>query len=385
MAEEKQGAHVPVAVNTAEALARLRELELQAARTRAALQNMPAASTSGANNPSLPPVPTPAAPGSKADDFKASTTSPVPPAVVPVATRPQKSAVPTVPTPRTAPASAGSGARASMDAATPSTAGADAKLSAMQQHQSRLHQEFAKGPAITNEGLKLGPLTVGADGFSLRSAFTKTVGPAAGYMALAYVGLKAGEGGAEFYFEAVSEAAERGVPINQVLAEKASDPIGIVSDVGGGLLAGTIGAADTLSRPLRTITTATIGLLASLGRNDGMARDMMLLNQVAQQNVDNLLARLRGEKTTTQIMAAEEEQWQKDLNDALAEASRDAKREAQKAAEQLMGMGFPGTLDELKGDDRIYRAFAARHHRELEQLVRDQAKRTSLRTNGKTG
>lgn len=371
-----QGVSVPLSANVEKALADLRRVIELAREAKAATDGLP--SPTGQGSPSSHPLtsqrmPRAQIPGGKAADMArprmAPTTSAAEsPALRAAAERGTPNLSPSVPRAATnmaanqahmlAPSSGISRGAAQM-----------ATQAAMQNQGTRLAEQIMHGPRMTNGGPALGP--VGLKNLANGSAMgqmMRALGPGAGYAAAAYVGLKTMQSASVGLADAIDEAARTGRDVNSVLAEKiyaggvewsreqaggplraAAEVVKAVYDVFGGL-----GEAAKDRGLWGYVTRAFIPLSGALA----MLGDPRDRAEAVKEGIDDYVDFAMGQHTggltrRQQRKRAADDAYEKAMAAVAARAAEMAAKDSERVADQLVGLGFPGTFDQVKNNPHV--------------------------------
>lgn len=378
------GTTVAVSADTQLALAELRLLAEQAAVTRGSLAGLPPPGPGAAASlsPRLQPMPRTFVGGRNPNALKKANQSHV--NALRTMQRENGVLAGSVPVhiplsgPVAAAGAAKSGAKSSMFL-TPG-ASSEASMSAWAQHKKRLNKSFSEGFKLEAEGARFGVLGVEKGGVSLAAAWSRTLGPAMGYFAIAYAGLKVTEAASEALFSAVDEAASTGRTVGQVIADRFPDAMRQIS---GGVYASILGGLEAFSDPVRTTLLGAAAGISVLAGQDNIAGLMSQKAKVAGQQVADAVAWLKGEKSSKQILSEFDSASSAALSIAINQSKQQAQKDAERVGKQLLGMGFPGTLERLKGE--AYPDVWVKYDDALTELTKDiRAQRTAL-SNGNAG
>lgn len=378
------GTYVPVGVDTAKALAELRLVQEQAAATRASVAGLPppGPGTAASLSTRLTPMPRATVGGRSPAAMKKANQAHV------TALRQMRrengvlSGTIPVHVPSTGPSAAGAAAKSGPKSSMFLTPGAssEASMGAWAQHKKRLNKSFTDGFKLESEGARFGVFGVEKGGVSLASAWSRTLGPAMGYFAIAYAGLKVTEAGSEALFSAVEEAASTGRTVGQVIRDRFPD---MARKLGGETYASIIGGLEAFGGPLRTTLLGAAAAIAVGSGQDSYARLAVQKARAASQDVADAVAWLRGEKSSKQRAAEFDSESEAAIVIAINESKRQAEKDTERVGQQLLGMGFPGTLENLKGAARP--DVWVKYDDDLRELTKDvRAQRTAL-ANGNTG
>lgn len=374
----REGANVPLSVDTAKALADLRLAALEADRVRAALAGLPppAASAAASTSPRLVPMPQAGLPGGRGGAALRKANARAVESLR--ATRREQEVLAgarSVHVPTGASQAASARAQAGSFLLVPGASEA-AQQSAWGKHQARLGRSMDEGFKMESEGLRYGAIGIGREGVSLKAAWTRSLGPAMGYAAIAYASLKATEAASEYLFAAIDESARSGRPVGEVLSERMRD---LPREAAGGIYGTLVSAAETFSKPLRSTLMGAAAGVALLADRPDLAGLASQKAAVASQQVEDAVAWLRGQPSRATRLASLESERNASISIAINESKRQAEKDAARVAEQLLRLGFPGSLDNLKGEVQgtIYNSH---YVPELQALAREwDAKESQLR------
>lgn len=264
----------------------------------------------------------------------------------------------------------------SMSGVTPSGA---AELSAGQQQLANLTKKVQKGVGIGVTGAHIGPYQVSTHGIGLIHAFGQTIGPYAGYLAIGYLGVKTSGAIGRAAMDAVADAAEQGKTLNEYLFDEGAWNFAVKG--GKKASAAAYELFDAASSEVRDGIGGIGAILLGETKNKKLISNWNLKVQQSHEEVSDFIAKLRGEKTSGQRRAEADDQRRVATEIAIAAANRKAEELGKRAAEQLIGMGFPGTLDDIKSEtSAVYRTSLLELEAErLKQQRRDDS------NNGKRG
>lgn len=378
MAENTTGVSVPLSADVRKALADLQSVADQARMTKAELAGLPAPAGASrpSNHPLVAPMPGANIPGGKASGIRTpvvvGTEAPDTPGQKLANERGVKYVYGNTEALR------GTGNAATKLAASPGvpqpvvpspSAGGAANQGAFAAQQDRLARQLMEGPKLTSGGPKLGPISLGALGGGLSGVFMKTLGPAAGYAAVAHIGLKTLESATGFMADAVEQAARTGRPVDEVLFDKT---VQALSDLPTAVAAGTVGALSGASKTVLNILGAT----ADLSRRSGLSGALMavpgglpvallagtgdprLLTEAAKGKIDDLLAWLEGRPDRKQQARNAQSDFDRTMDLLRAKAQQMVEKNQERVADQLVGAGFPGTFDQIKGNPHVHQALS---------------------------
>lgn len=366
MASEAAPLEVTQRYNTVAATAALRALIALAAQARAAMAGLPPVGVVPSASPRLPAMKSGDIPGGARPTFTVparttSTSATYHQGYSPVM-RGDKAAVPGGPgQARTAgQASSAASAPPARSMAPPIIGpGHGASQSALAQHQSRLGRQVERGFRTRGATTSLGPLAVTGSGINLTSGLMRVAGPAAAYAALIYVGAKTTE---RFIFDPAIEAGERsranGTSFAREFLTSASNAASDTAVGAGRKLAGGV-------------TSVVEGVLTYAKKGTAASRELGPLLPAAwligkidsefEQRVDAAISNMRewvnvnlmGERSAAQRRGDASRVLDDDLAAAVNRARDMAARDAEKAADQLLGRGFPGTKGTLRDIARV--------------------------------
>lgn len=380
MANQQDGAHVPLSVNTAKALADLREVARQADAAQAKLRGLPdPGSGSPGLHPRLPPMPQAGIPGGRGGSSMRKANARAVESLrgmrreqeVLAGTRPVH--IPAGPS-----AAAESRAQAGKFLLTPDASGA-AEQGAWAQTKQRLARSmsFSEGLKTEADGLSYGPLKMGRDGLALRNVWTK-LGPAMAYGAVVVGGLKMVEAGGVFLLNAIEESSRSGRPIRETLSMALQQGVDrAVANATESLYSATIGMGMNVNAGLAA------GAMLLVDRPD-LAKQVQFAWTTARREAADFFAEMRGEKTSAQKLVSLRNEREIVIDTAIAESKRQAEKDAERVAEQLMRLGFPGSMDRLKGEVQGT-IWEASQRPKLDKLIHDYDRQESALINGDQG
>ncbi len=400
MAENTKGVNVPLSADVRKALSDLQQVINLARQARAETSGLPAPNATGrpSMHPLVAPMPGAQIPGGRAHGMLTP---------VVVSTEAAESPVQKAANERGAKFVYGSSEvlRGTGNAATrmvqspgmpnagvPAvTAAGAASQGAFAAQEERLARTIMEGPKMTSGGPKLGPIGMGAMGGGLTGAFTKTLGPAAGYAAVAHIGLKTLEGATGFMADAVARAAETGRDVDAVVMEKV---VSALHELPGQVASGVIGALDGPAKTVLNIAGAA-GAIAKGGGVLGLAArvlmplssvmalsdDPRLLTDAAKGKIDDLMAYLNGTPDRGQQQRNANAESDRAMEGLRAKAQEMVAKNQQRVAEQLVHGGFPGTFDQMKDNPHVVAALSElaneAAHEEALRIQREHSKATN--------
>lgn len=228
------------------------------------------------------------------------------------------------------------------------TASGAAELTAGQQQLANLTKKVQKGVGIGVTGAHVGPYQVSSHGIGLIHAFGQTVGPYAGYLAIGYLGVKTSGAIGRAAMDAVAEAAEQGKTLNEYLFDEGAWNLAVKG--GKKASAAAYELFDAASSEIRDGIGGVGSILLGETKNKRLLSNWALKVQQSHEDVSDFVAKLRGEKTSGQRRAEADDQRRVATEIAIASAQRKAEELGKSAAEQLLGMGFPGSLSDLRNE-----------------------------------
>lgn len=349
-----RGTGIALYADTSFAMAQLKALEAYGRRLKGEMAGLPAVGGPATGSPLLSPKPSGAIPGGKISTLANLSGVMQPKGITidtgtPVTMKRSYDVIPVdIPDEPAAAAPArnrSSGGRGSRgNAASPGDA---ASGSAMDRHFAKMGQQFAQGPKLTNTGINLGPLTLGAGAASLKSVALKTLGPAAAYTAIVLAGVRIAEELGNQVEDAVAEAQRTRKDLGTVLVQRAKD-------LPGKLGASLLGVAPDLAlRAYEGLTKFGVGVHAVLwGQSTGQADGNLQAAEYAftglRRDIGDAIAWMMGTPNSTEESKRKFQTWKAAKADAMNAATERANSDAAKVMEQVLGMGLPGTLDEIK-------------------------------------
>lgn len=372
-----RGTGIALFADTSFAMAQLRALQDYARLVRGELGTMPAAPGPVTRSPLIAPSPSGTIPGGRIDNLTMPIAKPKGITIdtgTPVTMKRNFNAIPVdIPDEPAAAAPArnrtGAGRGSRGNAASPGDA---ASGDAMDRHFARMGKQVGAGPVLTNTSLQLGPLSLNGNGANLRGAFMKTLGPAAIFMTAVYAEMRAFAALGESVESALAEAQSSGKDLGDVLVEKAAH---IPGRIAAGIVGGGVGLFLDAAEGAGKFGVGVLALLGaqSNGQADGNIQAYKKVFSDAKTDLSDALTGISGGKKSWEIKAelqqAKEGQLKRIRAEAMEAATQQAQEDARKAAEQLLGMGFPGTLDDL--NEIAKRAYMAKYERDIDEKLND--------------
>ncbi len=375
MANERtfEGATARLHVDTAQAFAQLRALRNYARTVRGELAGLPPAAAPATMSPLIAPAPsTGMIPGSRSESFTIAPTGTTALANIGGLSSEAKTSakgrtvngvhIPDGPTGEAAKRKKGSMFHLPKGAS--SSPGKAAGAAAVGERWSTLLAEARGGPNLRTEDVTLGPVKVGRSGLQLRST-EALLGPAAIFGVAIYASLRGAAALGDATESVIAEAEATGRDIGDLLAERAKylpgkaaaaiveGPLGLLFDAAEGM--GKFG----------------VGVAAVMGMNGNQASGNVqaykkIFSDVKTELSDALTV-ITGGKQNWEKIRDRHKQVERVRQSLKNEASEQALADAKKTAEQLLGMGFPGTLDELRAKGGpVYEAYKAKYFEDVE-------------------
>lgn len=355
------GASARLYVDTRAAMAQLQALQAYARQTRASMGGLPTAPTSSmTQSPLIAVAPSGAIPGSSAnitrarmsvDAGRATIGSEAAKVGVIESFEQRKAASRAMAADKAARAASKKAASAFANpnfTLSDVTASGAAELTAGQQQLANLTKKVQKGVGIGVTGAHVGPYQVSSHGIGLIHAFGQTVGPYAGYLAIGYLGVKTSGAIGRAAMDAVAEAAEQGKTLNEYLFDEGAWNLAVKG--GKKASAAAYELFDAASSEIRDGIGGVGSILLGETKNKRLLSNWALKVQQSHEDVSDFVAKLRGEKTSGQRRAEADDQRRVATEIAIASAQRKAEELGKSAAEQLLGMGFPGSLSDLRNE-----------------------------------
>jgi hypothetical protein len=230
--------------------------------------------------------------------------------------------------------------------------------------------------------LELGPVEVGAGGVELQRNFARKVLPGVAYGYIAYGAVKGLTELTDLGHEAIVEAAKTGRDPFSVVTEKLGHSVG--GAIAGFGVSAIKTATDFVFSGTRYAAEAPWYMQlgpAGLALKAGMKLFGLQFDEYgAKETAARIASRfhnaeswLTGAKTVGELNAesiAAGTAAGKALNEAIIRAEYAAQANANKTAEQLFGLGFPGTRQELR-DLALHQLQQGEEWRELQELKRN--------------
>lgn len=385
-------ASTTLTVSTAQAIAELDAVILKAREAQALTQGLPSPGSMGPQSVRLPRIPRGEVPGGKAPEMESrSYTRTLEDQYGVTEVLGAKST--------TVPRVSGPGAATSRAIAElpqpplglkPPTGAKLASDMAQAQGMDRLVKKLG-AVEIQRGKLEVGPLELGATGAGVQGNFARKLLPAAVYGMIAYGALKTVHEGLELEHETIVEAAKTGRDPTMLFVEKTSHKASGVLAKGFGMfgdLAETVAQTSIrLARsPLEGLARFTLAgaAAAAAAALTGQAYDAQKA-EAYSRGVSELfhkeIAYITGANSTPQLSNAVGERIDAGtaaLVRAMDNARDWAQANAKKAAEQLLGKGFPGTRREL----REVALHEIEQGDEFERLVKEGVKTNLATANG---
>lgn len=355
-------ASTTLTVSTAQAIAELDAVILKAREAQALTQGLPSPGSMGPQSVRLPRIPRGEVPGGKAPEMESRsyTRTLEDQYGVTEVLGAKSTTVPRV----SGPGAATSRAIAELPqpplSLKPPTGAKLASDMAQAQGMDRLVKKLG-AVEIQRGKLEVGPLELGATGAGVQGNFARKLLPAAVYGMIAYGALKTVHEGLELEHETIVEAAKTGRDPTMLFLEKTSHKasgvlakgFGLFGDLAETVAQTSIGLARSQLEGLARFTPAGAAAAAAAALT-GQAYDAQKAEAYAR-GVSELfhkeIAYITGTNSTPQLSNAVGERIGAGTA-ALARAMNNARDWAQanakKAAEQLLGKGFPGTRRELR-------------------------------------
>lgn len=369
-----EGANARLYVDTRAAIAQLKALQALAMQTRGMMTGLPPAPAAATHSPLIAPAPDGRIPGSRSGDFTIAPTGGA------IANNPGKLASdskkavkgtivngvhipdgPALDAPKRN--RSGLGGRGSA-----SSASEAAGWAAVGERWSKLGEEFKAGPKLRTEDITLGPVKVGRSGLSLRSS-EALLGSAAIYGVAIYASLRGAAALGEVTESALAEAVSSGRDLGVVIAEKAKQ---LPGKIVGGALSGTLGLIFDASEGVGKFGVGVAALLGFQKTNqaDGNIQAYKKVFEDAKYELDQALAPITGAKSRFELEQAGKKELNRIKKDMMDDAILQAEEDAKKTAESLLGMGFPGTLDELRDrEGPVYQSYIRKYEAEIDEKL----------------
>lgn len=355
---EFKGTGISLFADTSFAMAQLRALEAYGRRIREGLAGMPAVPGPSTSSPLLAPRPSGAIPGGRIDTPRLDVHTPASIS----ATRSTLVAVP-APAPHVANAEpSGAAAKRAQGIPEPSApslhhSGGQAASFAAESRSFRPKMPDIGGrPVLTQHGVNLGPLSIGAGAATLRSVALKSMGPVAVYAGALFAAQAAAVTIGNTVESILNEAELKRRDVGDVIKDRLFNLPGaigakivegfggIIADIGEGTAIGLFARSTGDVKAIREIARGWRENLSDFGNTATGGKPAWQLRQEAKADRDRFLAR--------------ERYW------ALEKATAQAQEDARKTSEQLLGMGFPGTLDDL--NDIAKRAYMDKYEKDID-------------------
>lgn len=354
------GVSIPLSGDFTKVLADLQRVIALARQARAALNGLPPPGVGGAQSPRLPAMPGARVGGGKADELRSNIAFKPSPESTHAAGLGGKSAVINGAAQSAVQAAGQRGSTTftrprSLTHSSAVDKAADLAEGKVGARIARKLTEFQ----IQRGGVDLGPLQLNANGIGIGATFSKVLGPVAGATVAAIGAVKAASMLWDFESGIVAEAAKAGRDPRAVMFEKVGQ--GISGAVGKAQQLGLHGADIGIGANLQILRTImgesnvipsipgwVVGKITSML---GYAWDESAAQQTANganEIVANAIAKLKGEPTTQQRRKAAWDANTSAVDAALETAQRTIEEHSKKVADQLFGLGFPGTRQELK-------------------------------------
>lgn len=372
-----EGANARLHVDTRAAIAQLKALQALAMQTRGQMAGLPPAPIPATHSPLIAPSPNGEIPGSRSGDFKLSTGAANVAVANPVRlASDSKKAIkgtivngvhipdgPAIDAPKR-------NRGGVMGRASASTASEAAGWTAVGERWSKLGQEFKSGPQLRTEDVTLGPVKVGRSGLQLRST-EALLGPAAIYGVAIYASLRGAAALGDVTESMLAEAVSTGRDFGSVVAEKAK---ALPGKVVGGIVEGSFGLLFGAAAGAGKFGVGVASLLGFQNNNqaDGNIQAYKKVFEDAKYELSRALAPITGAKSRFELEQEGKAELARIKSAAMRAAVEQAAEDAASTAESLLGMGFPGTLDELKSNrGPVFQSYIRKYEEDIDADIRE--------------